>query len=151
MTDPLYHQARRLIAELELISHAPTKNPDSDGRGGGDKSKPPPRGHRPAPRDDLGGRGEIDDYEPAFLPLRRRLHRATTDHELHNIIAIAQRELGLARRSAPPVNPEKGSIAWRRAIANDHRPAGEVARVYGCSRQHVYTLRDKYGERTQAA
>ena len=144
MADPdvLYHQARRIIAELELTSHGTTTNWESDGRGGSDPDPRQATGHRHAPPGP--GHRAIDDYEPAFLPLRRRLHHATTDHELRRIIADAQQELRHATMTAAPAIPEKGTIAWRRAIANDDRPPGVVAHTYDCSRQHVHRLRDQY-------
>lgn len=143
MTDPLYHEARRLIAELELVSHAPTRSYDSDGRGGGDQSRAPVTGHKRAPRDPLGHR-ELDDHEPAFIPLRRRLRYATTDHALERIITDAKQELDLAKRASVPAKLEHGTIAWRRHIANSTLGATELARLHGISRQYVYELRAKY-------
>lgn len=152
MTDTLYHEARRLIAELELVSHGATRNYESDGRGATETADPRgSTGHRPLRRDELQGHYEVDDYEPAFLPLRRRLRAATTDDELRDIIDIARRELELAKRTAAPARPEKGTIAWRRQVANDQRGATEVARLHGISRQYVYELRAKYREDHLAA
>lgn len=127
-------RARTLVAQLEMVSHAPAMNLDS-----GAKSSEHPGGKRPP-----GGPCRKDDMEPGYaqkshLYFRRWLSRCHTDGQFLALIAAAEEALDRWKRT--PLAP-KDSIAWRDQIVSDTRKASVIAKQYGITRQYVWQIKN---------
>jgi hypothetical protein len=126
-------EMRKTLAELELISHG--RVPHIEGRVTGSKD------HSPIMRVDE------EAYPHEFW--RGEWNAATTDQERREALEGAWRALeGLRRQPQPPDELlERGTLAWKRRIANDNRTSvAELARLHGISRRTVYTYRRKFRE-----
>lgn len=133
----LEHEMRRVLLALELVSQGTTQAWDSEG-GHAPPSSRPPAGVNWAGRKDDG------DDRPA-LRYARAWARCATDTAREQLLADAIEYLAACRRARRPASdPQLDTIYWREDVANDPRPAGEVARINGITRQYVYKLRRLY-------
>lgn len=132
-------RAFTLVAQLELISHAPAAN-----WGGTGRSSEHPGGKRPP-----GGASAQDDRHPEFaqksyLYFKRRLRRCHTEGGFLAIAADAQKALDAWKRTPPP---GKDTPSWRELIARDTRGAVAIAEEYGISRQTVWNIKCAYRDK----
>lgn len=143
---------RRALAELELVSHAPTKNYDGPSRRSTDESiggkRPPGSDHEHPDRRDIDEWGAwMDSY-----------HRRTVDHyrarlascvpEDHPVILAEIQQTIRAWRTAPvPLGhePDYGTPQWKRYIAASTEDAGVLAKRFHCSRRWINMVRQQEG------
>ena len=73
---------------------------------------------------------------------------ARTWKDKREVVQEAEKALQSARRQPEPADREfeRGSLAWKRRIANDDRSTAEVARLYTVSRHQVAGFRSQYRE-----
>lgn len=70
------------------------------------------------------------------------------------VVKAAEEALERALRAPEPpagVEPERGSWAWKKRIAEDQRPSREVARVFSVSHVTVCDYRRRYRDLRRAA
>jgi hypothetical protein len=131
-----------LLARIELCSHAPVANLERSGRDATESIG----GRRPA-----GGVNRNDDRETDF-PLksaehfRRRLLGARTSTQVALIEQDMLRTLQAFQNPAFPsgLEPEPGTIHWKRRIAESSLSAAELARQHGISARTVHRYRAQY-------
>lgn len=77
-----------------------------------------------------------------------RWRGARTWNAKRDVVQEAEKALQSARRQPEPEDREfeRGSLAWKRRIANDDRGTAEVARLYTVSRHQVCGFRSQYRE-----
>lgn len=150
---------RQLVAELALISHAPTSNygnrqPVDSGEDIGGKR--PPGSDREMPN-----RRDMDEMT-AFLAsyhrrtpeyFRQELDRCSTVERLEELVVEAREALDAWRRAPipPGQEPEYGSPQWKRFIAESSEDAGTLASRYWnpttgrqITRQYIHKVRRDY-------
>ena len=149
----LHRQARQLIARLELISHGTTRNyaalnETSHTTSTETTSTRPPGGIHP--QDDR----EHDYPQKSYLYFRRRLAGARTPRDLQAIVTDAQAALGACTHTAQPpggIEPERGTFAWKRMIANSGETAQRLSHLHRISVRTVHNYRAEYRTRGEAA
>ena len=88
------------------------------------------------------------DGRPVHEEYARRWAGARTERDRVDCVEDAERELASWRRQSEPQDREfeRGSLAWKRRIANEKRGTAEVARLYSVSRHQVAGFRSRYRE-----
>lgn len=115
-----------LLHAMELVAEGNVRNPDSSG--GGKPESRPPRTSKPL-------RTEFEE----------RLRGCDSLKALEGWRSDAREALRDAKRAKAPQRAEKGTVHWKREIANrDDVGIAEVARLYSVSRMTVYRYREQY-------
>jgi len=94
------------------------------------------------------------DGRPVHEEYAVRWARAFSDAGRLEVVIAAEEELERWRVAPDPpqgVEPERGSWAWKKRIAEDNRPSREVARVYSVSHVTVCDYRRRYRDLRRAA
>lgn len=142
MRPDLVSDLRQLIARLSLVSHASAARLDSEPRSAdGDIG-----GNRPP-----GGIDARDDKAEGFglksaVYFERRFARIHTDIQLQALVLEAERALEAWQRT-PFVEGQRPALQdprWKQWIAHSRLDGGELARLYGVSRQYIHEVRKKY-------
>jgi hypothetical protein len=121
---------RKLLADLELVSHGRTMRVDGRVTGSTDPS--------PMLR--------VDDEPYPHEHYRQRWQHADDD-ERRQVLADARAHLESIRKTPPPPEHllERCTYPWYVQIANDREtPVAELARLHGVSRKSIYAWREKY-------
>lgn len=134
-------RAYNAVAQLELMPHGATTSWDSAGRGK-PESRPPGGGV---------GHEEGEYAQLSHASFRRRLLKAHTARDFRAIADAAEAALEAWRRT-PEIDlvlertDAHGHYTFwlKRLVANSDESPTELARLYGVSRQTVYTWRAKY-------
>jgi hypothetical protein len=134
----LFHEARQLVAELELMSHG---NAMSTGTR---PSSEHPGGKRPT-----GGVDRHDDREPDFeqkshAHFQARLRGCRCDEDVKAVIADAKRALDAWRRTPAPTDPLWGTFECGVMIANSELPDVHWARIYCVSKARVGQVKRQF-------
>jgi hypothetical protein len=128
----LVRQFQTYLSALELVSHGTATRPFADG----------------ARRERQGSRILRLDAEPyPHERLRALWEQATSLDAWEEVMAEARETLHNLRKSppAPKAYRERGSVAWKRMIANDTETSvAALARRHGISRPTVYAYRRRY-------
>lgn len=128
----LERQFHAYLVALELVSQGSTARVFEDG----------PRRTR------HGSRILRCDVEPyPHERLRALWTEATSLEGLEDLVAEARETLHNLRKSPPAPKPyrERGTIAWKRMIANDTcTPVAELASRHGISRKTIYAYRRRF-------
>jgi len=76
----------------------------------------------------------------------RQLERCESEYRLKMLVAEARETLEAWRRQPIPPGqpPEYGSPQWKRWIGESNKDAGELARLFGLTRQRIYQIRKGY-------
>lgn len=132
MTD-LEHRARQLLARASVIPEASAAQLDSSKIKHGKPGDTPPK---------IAGESTYDELA------RILKHWPITTDKIHKAETALR---AVTNSPPPPVNVnDRGTIHWKRRIANDKRGATQAAAFYGVSRQTVYDYRDKYRDEEAA-
>lgn len=134
-------RAYNAVIQLELMPHGSTTSWDSAGRGK-PESRPPGGGI---------GHEEGEYAQRGHDSFRRRLRTAVTARDFRSIADDAETALEAWRRT-PEVDlvlertDAHGQYTFwlKRLVANSNDSPTELARLYGVSRQTIYTWRAKY-------
>lgn len=88
--------------------------------------------------------------KPEWEMFQMSYARAKLRSEREQVVISAEQFASAWKRQSEPTDREheRGSLAWKRAIANDERPASEVARLFSVSRQQVAGLIAQYREQS---
>lgn len=128
----LIREFQTYLSGLELVSHGTTTRPFEDGpRRDGHDSQLPRLDAEPYPHERL----------------RLLWEQATSLDVWEEVVAEARETLHNLRKSppAPKAYRERGSVAWKRMIANDTcTSAAELARRHGITRQTIYAYRRRF-------
>ena len=120
---------RQILAEMEtMLSYGSTQAFDKSG------------GRVKA----TGGNRPPGDSSPAHELYRVLYARCSSAAERENVIVAARVELESFTLGKASVEPEPGSLHWKRRIANDDRSLVDVLRVYGISRASYFRYRRDY-------
>ena len=140
-------ELRQVLAELELVSQVSAVDLDPTAR---DTSQSI-GGNRPS-----GGINRKDDREPDYPQksvehFRWRAAGARSEYQLALILKDARVALEAAKRQPEPGNiePERGTLAWRRMIANSPDTARELGRRFELSQRTVHRYREMYAENVE--
>lgn len=153
-TNPaLVRDIRQQLARLELVSHAP-----SGGYGGPSRksSNESIGGRRPGADDrefvssmtaDERAAYEESHYKRTVAYFHGRVGRARTENDLRRILREIESAVTAWRIMPIPEGqpPDMGSPQWKRWISESPEGAGELARLFGVSRQYIYRVRNQYG------
>lgn len=153
MQHPKLRELKQVILDLSLVSHVTSASYDSSGGGASPKSK---AGARPPGEPDWKGDHEPDYRQKSHLHFVRRLRNLSRGVEklsderaveiLDQILKDARDALQAWRKTPQPAgaDPQRGTKAWKIAIANDDRPSRVVAGHYGISHVSVLRYREQY-------
>lgn len=144
----LLRAIRNALAELELISHAPTAtwdktSRDASGHSGG--NRPPGSDHEPRPQD-LAER--LDWYESyhhkTVTYFRHALSKPNADH----LTILEEIQVTVSAWKRRPIKQNAPmSMAdshWKLWVATSNQDAGTLARQFGCTRQVIYNIHHRY-------
>lgn len=131
---------QRMIEALKglyLLSSAPASKLDAN-----------PVKHSKSPSRPPSGEGFplVDEFALRW----RRAHREDSKRDC---VEAAEEALDRARWAPDPpkgVEPERGSFAWKKQIAEDERPSREVARIFSVSHVTVCDYRRRYRDLRRA-
>lgn len=142
-------ELRQVLAGLELISHVSAARPGSSSRDEGEDIG----GRRPPGGVDRRDDREHDHPQKSAEHFRRRLAHTRTDEQRAMILEDAQKALKSWRRYEPAqgVEPERGTLAWRRMIADSPDDPTTLAKRHQISKRTVYHYRKLYAEMPEAA
>lgn len=163
-----YRELRKVIARLELVSHAPTQRlepaeADPEKRLRADTADPAGVSRL----SDKGGRrppGGIEDDGPrkwqngppddvvlrSAEHFRRRLVGCNTEADMKKVLADAQRALLSWQKTPPNSNPEVGSFQWKKQIVREvqegKRSRESAREFYRISERTLRRYIHDYGE-----
>lgn len=129
---------RRALIGLYWVSHGPTAKIDANRVSGSKDRAVLPAG----------------DGFPVYDEYRVRWERAVSERARLEVVEAAEEELERWLVAPDPpsgVEPERGSWAWKKRVANDPRPVAEVSRVFSVSRVTVYEYIRRYRDLKRAA
>lgn len=140
----LERQIRQVLAELELVSQAPVQNFESSGRDRGEDigGRCPGTPSKVVSKDDR----EWDYAQKSVEHFRRRLANAHSDIVLAMILRDARVALKAWKMQPEPVGvePEQGTLAWKRMIANSPETAERLSKKHSIGVRSVYRYREMY-------
>jgi hypothetical protein len=136
-----------VLADLELISNVSAASLE---RSSGD-SQEDVGGKRPPGGTDRQGDREPDYPQKSAGYIRRRIKHAAqrgVDAELDAIIREGHEARDTCRRQPEPagIEPERGTLQWKRMIANSPERNDVLASRHQIKKRTVYLLRQKYGD-----
>lgn len=121
-------RARTAVARLELISHAPTRNYNGDGRGGEGLRLPT---------------GGLRDGGVSFVKYRAELSRCVSESDFRRIADEVESALG-AWTVTP--RPPRDSEPWQEKAARWPGSITEAAKEWQVSKAYMHQLRARYGK-----
>lgn len=133
---------KQAIAQLELISQAPTQNLDAFSRdSSGDIG-----GNKPSGGIDRRGDREPDYKLKSADHFRRRVQKARSILGLEEILTDIWATLRAWKCPDPPlgIEPERNTLAWKRMIANSSLSAERLAHKHEIGVRTVYRYRSLY-------
>jgi hypothetical protein len=137
----LRRQIRQLLAKLELMPHGSTQSFDSAGRNGFGSTVGKLPGGISWP-DDSSAPGN-DHPQRSHEYFWRRYRGARSVAALEAILSDLEETIRAWRRTPPPsgLEPEFGTFAWKRMIANSEDHPAKLAERWRVSRAYIYKLR----------
>ncbi len=146
----VHKELSETICALELVSQVPAVNLDPTSRDSSESIG----GKRPS-----GGIDRQDDRERAWDMksadhFKTRIRNAHSERTLLQILIEAKQSLENARRmpgwKKGAVEPDKGTLRWKRMIADSYEPAHVLAKRHEISLRTIQNYRLEYGERPAA-
>lgn len=145
-------EIRQALAELELVSHASTRNYEGRSRPSSDEDiggkRPPGSDQEFAGKDQLEWEALKASYHwRTVAHYRQRLRNISRDEEALRPVLAEIRETVKAWRQAPipqGQEPEFGSPQWKRYVAESPLDGGELARKFNVTRQYISQVRRGY-------
>lgn len=136
------NQLSQVLLDLELVSHGCTMNFDPS-RGGGDPLGP--SGGIRHGDDKRFVKGEENHMrQKSHLFFVQRVRAANSDAELELLLRDAREALDAWQRTPQTLEPEYGSFAWKRMIAESSLSDQELAVKWHVSSKQIGNYRKKY-------
>ena len=150
----LFRDIRQALLELELVSHAPTKNYDGKSRPStdedmGGKRPPGSDGEHPNRRDIHEWSAWLDSYHRRTVGYFRDLlaEEGASEALLAEIRETVRSWQVMQIPEGQP--PAMGDPLWKRWVAESPLSDIELARLFSCKRQHIHKVRKDYREKAE--